>query len=130
MRIKTLFSAVLAATVASSAVAADSVIAPMDPALGRPVEFYVDVFPILESKCMACHNVSTKESDLVLENVAGILKGGASGPAVVPGKPDESLIYTLASRSNEPVMPPVPNKAEAKPLFSSSISPITSGKRG
>lgn len=116
MRIKTLFSAVLAATVGSSALAADSVIAPVDPALGRPVEFYVDVFPILESKCMACHNVSTKESDLVLENVAGILKGGASGPAVVAGKPDESLIYTLASRANEPVMPPVPNKAEAKPL--------------
>ena len=115
MRIRPLLT-FLALSLATSAYAADMTIAPADPALGRPVEFYVDVFPILEAKCLACHNVSTKESDLVLENVAGILKGGASGPAVVAGKPDESLIYKSASRSADPAMPPLPNKAEAKSL--------------
>ncbi len=116
MNFKTLLHTFLASSLAASAFAADSAIAPADPALGRPVEFFVDVFPILEAKCLACHNVSTKESDLVLENVAAILKGGASGPAVVAGKPDESLIYQLSSRTTDPAMPPTPNKAEAKPL--------------
>lgn len=116
MRIQTLFSAMFVLLLAPMICAAEMAIAPVDPALGRPVEFYVDVFPILEAKCLACHNVSTKESDLVLENVDAILQGGASGSAVVAGKPDESLIYRLAARIDEPVMPPSPNKAEAKPL--------------
>lgn len=95
---------------------ASKAIQPADPKLGRPVEFYKDVFPFLEANCLACHNVQTNESDLVLESPAAILKGGASGPAVVAGKPDESLIYKLAARSEDPVMPPMPNKAEAKLL--------------
>jgi WD40 repeat protein len=85
-----------------------------DPALGRPVEFQKDVYPILEANCIACHNVSTSEGDLVLENIEAILKGGATGPAVVPEKPDESLILKLASRGEEPVMPPLPNDRQAK----------------
>ena len=117
MRFSTLLATLLTGTAASASLyAADTAIAPTDPALGRKVEFFVDVFPILEAKCLACHNVTNKESDLVLENVAAILKGGASGPAVVAGKPDESLIYKLAARTEDPVMPPTPNKAEAKPL--------------
>lgn len=91
-------------------------IQPADPALGRAVEFYQDLFPVLEAKCLACHNVKTKEGQLVLENVPAILKGGDSGPAVVAGKPEESLLFKLAARADEPVMPPLPNSAQAKPL--------------
>jgi WD40 repeat protein len=95
---------------------ADEAIAPVDPQLGRAVDFYRDVYPILESKCLACHNAAVKEGDLLLESAAAMLKGGASGTAVVAGKPEESLVYLLAARSEEPVMPPLPNKAQAKPL--------------
>lgn len=91
-------------------------IQPVDPQLGRAADFYLDVFPILEAKCLACHNVRTKEGALVLENVDAILKGGDSGPAVVAGKPDESLIVQLAARADEPAMPPLPNSAQAQPL--------------
>ena len=84
-------------------------IQPADPQLGRAVDFYQDLFPILEAKCLACHNVRTKEGALILENVDAILKGGDSGPAVVAGKPDESLLVKLAARADEPVMPPMPN---------------------
>ncbi|MFV0443778.1 MAG: c-type cytochrome domain-containing protein [Planctomycetaceae bacterium] len=101
----------------ASALADDSTaIQPVDPALGHKVEFYQDLFPVLESKCLACHNLKTKEGSLVLENVPGILAGGDSGPAVVAGKPEESLLYKLAARADEPVMPPLPNSAQAKPL--------------
>ena len=85
-------------------------------ALGRPVEFERDVYPILEANCIACHNVTVSEGDLILENIAAILKGGGTGPAVVPEKPDESLLLKLASRGEEPVMPPMPNDRQAKEL--------------
>ncbi len=91
-------------------------IAHEDPALGRPVEFERDVYPILEANCIACHNVTVAEGDLILENLEAILKGGSTGPAVVAEKPDESLIYKLARRGDEPVMPPLPNDRQAKQL--------------
>ncbi len=95
---------------------ADEAIKPDDPKLGRPVDFYQDVYPILQSKCLACHSAAVKESDLVLESAASILKGGASGESVIPGKPDESYLYLVAARVDEPVMPPLPNKVQAKAL--------------
>ena len=79
-----------------------------DPKLGRPVEFERDVYPILDAKCVACHNVAVDESKLVLEDVEGILKGGKRGPSVVAKKPDESLMLQMASRTKGPAMPPQP----------------------
>jgi hypothetical protein len=102
--------------IAPFAAAETPAIQPVDPQLGRAVDFYQDVFPILEAKCLACHNVKTKEGALVLENVDAILKGGDSGPAVVAGQPDESLLTKLAARADEPAMPPLPNTAQAQPL--------------
>ena len=51
MRLHTLLSTLFVGSFSTLAAgfAADSAIAPVDPALGRPVEFYVDVFPILEA---------------------------------------------------------------------------------
>ena len=108
----------LVASLWSSSYAADELkpIIHEDPALGRPVEFERDVYPILESNCIACHNVTVSEGDLILESLEAILKGGGNGPAVVPEKPDESLIFKLASRGTDPVMPPLPNDRQAKEL--------------
>src|SRR5690242_15502015 len=76
--------------------------------LGRPVDFEKDIQPILDEKCVACHNVVTAESKLVLEDVAAMLKGGKRGPAIVPKDPDKSLLYRVASRGMDPAMPPLP----------------------
>ena len=91
----------------------DGPITPEVPELGRPVEYERDIHPILEANCIACHNAAVSENDLILENAAAILKGGSAGPAIVPGKPDESLLYQVAARSAEPVMPPLPNSVQA-----------------
>ncbi|MCA9111413.1 MAG: hypothetical protein KDA52_15780 [Planctomycetaceae bacterium] len=91
-------------------------ITPEAVTLDRPVDFQQDVLPMLQAKCLACHSASKKEGSLVLENVESILTGGDSGPAVVPGKPDESLLFTQATRQTESFMPPIPNGANAKPL--------------
>ena len=87
-----------------------------DPKLGRPVEFERDVYLILEANCIACHNAAVSENDLILENSGAIMKGGSAGPAVVAGKPDESLLFTVAARTAEPVMPPLPNDVKALKL--------------
>lgn len=51
------------------------------------------VLPLLEARCFQCHN-GTKETKggLVLTSRASALKGGDSGPAIIPGKPDQSLL--------------------------------------
>ena len=81
--------------------------------LGRPVEFEKDIQPILDEKCVACHNVAIAESKLILEDVPAILKGGKRGPSVVAKDPEKSLMYRVAARAVDPVMPPLPNKVSA-----------------
>src|SRR5262249_31149178 len=51
-----------------------------------------DVIPILLRRCTACHGLRRREGGLDLRTRASMLRGGKSGPAVVPGKPEESLI--------------------------------------
>lgn len=92
-----------------------------DAALGRPVDFEKDVRPILQANCTACHNVTTNEGGVILETVESMLKGGGSSPVLVPGKPEESLLYKLSRRGDEPVMPPMPNDRQARPLTSREL---------
>ena len=62
-------------------------------ALDRPPEVTQhDVIPILLRRCTVCHGLRQQEGGLDLRTRASMLKGGKSGPAFVPGKPDESLI--------------------------------------
>ncbi|MCA9061706.1 MAG: hypothetical protein KDA96_01525 [Planctomycetaceae bacterium] len=92
---------------------------PIEPAainLGRPVDFDQDVYPILQANCVACHNTTTAESDLNLESAEAMLKGGSLGPAIVPGKPDESVLLGVSAHTSEPFMPPSPNDRNAKDL--------------
>src|SRR4051812_2289257 len=55
--------------------------------------FAADIRPLLEAKCLRCHGEKVRRADLDLRSVAAILKGGESGPAGIPGKPDESPLY-------------------------------------
>ena len=60
---------------------------------------------ILETKCAACHGPA-RMSDLDLRERDTILKGGKRGPAIVPGKADESLLYKAVRREGDVQMPP------------------------
>ena len=82
----------------------------------REVSFDRDILPIFRKNCLACHSESDTEGELILETANTALAGGDSGPAVVPGNPDESLLFQLASHQTDPVMPPVDNDVGAKPL--------------
>ena len=74
------------------------------------IEFFEKkIRPVLAEKCYACHNSKAKSpmGGLALDTRASTLKGGASGPAIVPGKPEESrLIKALRYTDATLKMPP------------------------
>src|SRR5262245_58384413 len=49
-----------------------------------------DVLAVLQVRCMICHGSLKQQGGLDLRTMASRLKGGKSGPALVPGKPEES----------------------------------------
>ena len=51
-----------------------------------------DIFPVMFLRCTACHGPVREDGGLNLASRESMLKGGKSGPAVVPGHPDQSLI--------------------------------------
>jgi uncharacterized membrane protein len=55
------------------------------------------VMPILQTRCASCHNASKKKGDLLLVSHASILKGGKSGPGVIPGDPTASELFRRVS---------------------------------
>ena len=63
------------------------------------------VEPILLKNCMACHNGATKMGSLVMESYASLMKGGAHGPVIVPGKSGESRMILLLEGKAQPRMP-------------------------
>ena len=50
--------------------------------------------PIFVDSCGDCHGTEKQKGGLRLDSKAGWTRGGESGPAVVPGKPDDSLLIT------------------------------------
>ena len=56
-------------------------------------KFKADVMPIIQKYCLPCHAAeSFNPSELALDDHASLIKGGEHGTAVVPGKPEESLL--------------------------------------
>lgn len=70
----------------------------------EPVSFERAVQPILAERCQACHNDRNASGKLSLASGAALLKGGQSGPAVLAGKPDESLLLHSVT-GEKPRMP-------------------------
>ncbi len=60
---------------------------------------------VLDRHCMACHG-EARMAALDMRERETLLKGGQSGPAVVPGNADTSLLYLAASHDGELKMPP------------------------
>ena len=85
------------------------------PKRSAPISYAKDIADVVDAKCAGCHGSALAENKLNLETVAGMLKGGKRGPAVVPGKADESLLFKMAAHRVEPAMPPR-DKKEFPPL--------------
>ena len=71
------------------------------PAAEAP-DFARHIAPLFQQHCLDCHAKQDLEGGLVLEDHASLLKGGDSGPAIVPGKSSDSrLVKFLEGRSGK-----------------------------
>jgi hypothetical protein len=90
--------AVLACSGASVAVAAES-------ATGD-ILWSAHIEPLLKEHCVECHSPTKTKSGLDLTSLQSILRGGDRGAAVIPGRADESNLYTFLRSEADPHMPP------------------------
>jgi mono/diheme cytochrome c family protein len=65
--------------------------------------FRSQVRPLLTANCLTCHGADRKRGGLDLTRRAAARAGGKNGPAVVPGRPDESLLWQKTAAG---AMPP------------------------
>ena len=74
------------------------------------LEFFEErIRPVLAENCYQCHSQKDKKlkGDLLLDRRSGLLKGGDLGPAIVPGKPDDSrLLHAISYEDVDFQMPP------------------------
>ncbi|HEY0982827.1 c-type cytochrome domain-containing protein [Schlesneria sp.] len=84
----------------------------------KPVSFYRQVRPILQRQCSGCHQPAKQGGNLQLVSYELLLKGGESGPSIVPGKPEESEIIRQIS-GDKPEMP-----LNSEPLAAAQIEII------
>src|SRR6266542_1225327 len=96
-------------------IAAGARFGPGEGAAAGPALTQHDVLPILLRRCTACHGPRRQEAGLDLWTRAAMLRGGKSGPAVVPGMPEESLVVKKVRAG---AMPPRDRLVEA------SVKPI------
>src|SRR5579872_4620946 len=69
-----------------------------------PDFFETKIRPILATSCYACHT-NSQLGGLRLDSRAALLKGGQTGPAIVPGDPDKSLLVRAIRQTGELKMP-------------------------
>ena len=70
------------------------------------VNYYRDIEPILNASCVGCHQAAMAAGGLRVDAPENVLQGGASGPAVIPGKAQRSLLYQRLTVTTDKRMPP------------------------
>ncbi|MEM9296765.1 MAG: c-type cytochrome domain-containing protein [Bacteroidota bacterium] len=72
------------------------------------INFYEQILPILEAKCISCHGTEKHRSDLRLDTADWIRKGGEGGMVLVPGDAMKSTMYeyTTLPEDDDYFMPP------------------------
>lgn len=83
---------------------------PLDPVAAK--FFDQQVAPILARHCAECHGGSERKGEFSLASQEGALAGGDTGPAIVPGKPDESPLWELIESDQMPQKRPPLSTAE------------------
>lgn len=73
----------------------------------QPQQTQPSALKIIREKCVKCHSGDNPPNGLRLDSVDNMVRGGKHGPALVPYKPDESLMFrALTGADNAVRMPP------------------------
>src|SRR5688572_3057254 len=98
---------------ALSLLAAAASAAALEPTKDQVRYFEEKVRPILAENCYKCHGSEKQKGSLRLDLRDSALAGGESGPAIIPGKPDESaLVEAIKWQALE--MPPTGKLTETQ----------------
>ncbi len=90
------------------------------------VEFFEKkVRPIFVENCYKCHSREAEKikGSLLLDTRENLLKGGDTGPAIVPGEPDKSLLIKAVRYTDEELQMP-PRKGGGKKLAAEQIADL------
>ena len=66
------------------------------PVIGIPT-FELNIQPIFEARCAACHKPGTAPLGLDLSTYSGVLRGSSTGPVIIPGNPTDSKLVIIQS---------------------------------
>ncbi len=75
------------------------------PAAADPVSFKEEVFPILELRCLGCHQPGGdgyEKSGLDMRTYEGLMKGTNHGPMIIPGSIIQSNLLAMIDRRTSP----------------------------
>lgn len=95
---------------------ADEVFKPTKPTPEQAKFFENEVRPLLAKHCYECHGEDEQEGELRLDSLAAILNGGTVGPAVVPKKPDASLLIKAVTFQDPNMEMPPDRKMSAREI--------------
>lgn len=115
MRRRTFETAVTAGLLSLAVFLTSKVSAEEKPPAEAEAFFETKVRPVLAERCWSCHGDAKQSSELRLDSRARILQGGLQGPAIEPGKPDESLLIEVVDGSGLLTMPPKGKGDKLKP---------------
>lgn len=72
------------------------------------VDFTRDILPLLETRCLECHNPNKVKGKLLMDTMANMVKGGEKGAAIVAGHADQGELMKRISlpKGDDDIMPP------------------------
>jgi len=73
---------------------------------GHRSDFAAQAAPILIKRCLGCHNEQLKNGNISFFDRESLLKNGSRGPAIVPGRPEASILIETLRHDGDIQMPP------------------------
>ncbi len=92
-------------------------------AAAESVDYLREIKPLLQQKCYACHGAFQQKAKLRVDTAASLITGGETGPAIVAGQPEASLLIQALTGKAGFRMPP---EGEAAPLTADELAKVVS----
>ncbi len=121
-----LVGASLLATLVARAADMPATVAPAPAISATDLQFFeTKIRPVLTEQCYQCHSHQADriKGKLMLDSRDAVLLGGVTGPALVPGKPDDSLLIQAIRYTDEDLM--MPPKDHGGKLNEQQIADLT-----
>jgi len=77
--------------------------------------FEKKIRPILHAQCLQCHGPEKQKAGLRVDSRRALLKGGDTGPAVVPGSAEKSLLLKALRQTDPDLLMPPPKNGKKLP---------------